>query len=184
MRSMRIFFSVLERALTRGGLQLSLFVLVPEGSPQNITSAAASATSLTFAWKPSTKDFANGVILGYHIILLDRLRNETRNITVQSLEQANIENLFPYTEYEARIVPFNSKGQGNASDVMLVRTKEAGKSVAGRAVIYFPDKLKVVHGPPNNDHNAKTYTYIKHKRTGLTTFSNTEKCSPVHLANF
>lgn len=108
--------------------------LVPEGSPQNITPAATSATSLTFAWKPLTKDFANGLILGYHIILLDKLRNETRNITVQSLEQANIENLFPYTEYEARIVPFNSKGQGNAHDVILVRTKEAGKSVAGRAV--------------------------------------------------
>jgi len=102
-------------------------VLVPEGSPQNITPAAASATSLTFSWKPLTKDFANGLILGYHVILLDKLRNETRIITVQSLDQANIENLFPYTEYEARIVPFNSKGQGNASDVMLGRTQEAGK---------------------------------------------------------
>lgn len=59
--------------------------------------------------------------------MFDKLRNETLNITVQSLDQANIENLFPYTQYEARIVPFNSKGQGNASDVMLVRTKEAGK---------------------------------------------------------
>lgn len=46
---------------------------------------------------------------------------------MQSLDQANIENLFPYTEYEARIVPFNSKGLGNASDVISVRTKEAGK---------------------------------------------------------
>lgn len=100
---------------------------VPEGSPQNITPADASPTSVTLAWKPLTKDFANGLILGYHILLLDKLRNETRNITVQSLDQANIENLFPYTEYEARIVPFNGKGQGNASDVISVKTKEAGK---------------------------------------------------------
>lgn len=101
--------------------------LAPEGSPQNITPSATSATSLTFAWKPLTNELANGVILGYHIIVLDKLRNETRNITVQSLDQANIENLYPYTEYEARIVPFNSKGQGNASDIILVRTKEGGK---------------------------------------------------------
>ena len=46
---------------------------------------------------------------------------------MHSLDQANIENLFPFTEYEARIVPFNSKGQGNASDVIVVKTKEAGK---------------------------------------------------------
>jgi len=102
-------------------------LLAPEGSPQNITPAATSATSLTFTWKPLTNELANGVILGYHIIVLDKLRNETRNITVQSLDQANIENLYPYTEYEARIVPFNNKGQGNASDVILVRTKEGGK---------------------------------------------------------
>lgn len=103
------------------------FVSVPEGSPQNITPAATSPTSLTLAWKPLSNDIANGLILGYYILLLDQLRNETQNITVQSLDQANIENLFPYTEYEARIVPFNSKGQGNVSDVILVRTKEAGK---------------------------------------------------------
>ena len=46
---------------------------------------------------------------------------------MHSIDQANIENLFPFTEYEARIVPFNSKGQGNASDVIVVKTKEAGK---------------------------------------------------------
>ena len=46
---------------------------------------------------------------------------------MQSLDQAAIGDLFPYTEYEARIVPFNSKGEGNSSDVISVRTKEAGK---------------------------------------------------------
>lgn len=102
------------------------FISVPEGSPQNITPAASSATSLTLSWKPLTNDKANGLILGYHILLFDRLRNITKNITVHSLDQANIANLFPYTEYEARIVPFNSKGLGNGSDAIVVRTKEAG----------------------------------------------------------
>lgn len=101
--------------------------VVPEGSPQNITPAATSATSVTLAWKPLTSDFANGAILGYRILLFDKLRNITRNLTVQSLDQAVIEDLFPYTEYDARIVPFNSKGEGNSSDVISVRTKEAGK---------------------------------------------------------
>ena len=102
-------------------------LIAPEGSPQNITPAVTSATSVTLAWKPLTSDIANGLILGYHILLFDKLRNATRNLTVQSLEEAQIENLFPYTEYEARIVPFNSKGKGNASDVISIRTNEAGK---------------------------------------------------------
>ena len=46
---------------------------------------------------------------------------------MQSLDQANIEDLFPYTEYDARIVPFNRKGEGNSSGVISIRTKEAGK---------------------------------------------------------
>ena len=51
----------------------------------------------------------------------------TRNLTVESLDGALIEDLFPYTDYEARIVPFNSKGEGNASEVITVKTKEAGE---------------------------------------------------------
>ena len=46
---------------------------------------------------------------------------------MESLDGALIEDLFPYTNYEARIVPFNSKGEGNASEVITVKTKEAGK---------------------------------------------------------
>lgn len=103
------------------------FFIVPQGSPQNITPAATSATSVVLAWKPLTRDFANGLILGYKILLFDKLRNTTRKLTVQSLDQANIENLFPYTEYEARIVPFNSKGEGNSSSIIPIRTKEAGE---------------------------------------------------------
>lgn len=103
------------------------FVIAPEGSPQNITPAATSATSVTLAWEPLTHNVANGLILGYHIFLFDKLRNVTRNLTVESLHEAHIEDLFPYTDYEARIVPFNSKGEGNASEVIPIKTKEAGK---------------------------------------------------------
>ena len=51
----------------------------------------------------------------------------SRNLTVESLDEARIEDLFPYTDYEARILPFNSKGEGNASEVIPIKTKEAGK---------------------------------------------------------
>ena len=51
----------------------------------------------------------------------------SRNLTVESLDEARIEDLFPYTDYEARIVPFNSKGEGNVSEVIPIKTKEAGK---------------------------------------------------------
>jgi len=105
-----------------------LFRTVPEGIPQNITPVASSATSVTLAWKPPSLEESNGVIVGYLIILYDKLRNTTRNITVTSLDEAIIEDLFPYTEYEARLVPFNSKGIANVSDVISVRTKEAGNS--------------------------------------------------------
>ena len=105
-----------------------MFPIVPEGIPQNITPAATSATGVTLAWKPPSMEASNGLIVGYLIILCDKLRNTTRNITVTSLDQAVIEDLFPYTEYEARLVPFNSKGIANVSDVISVRTKEAGKS--------------------------------------------------------
>ena len=103
------------------------FLIAPEGNPQNITPAATSARSVTLAWEPLTNNVANGLILGYHIFLFDKLRNVTRNLTVESLDGALIEDLFPYTNYEARIVPFNSKGEGNASEVITVKTKEAGK---------------------------------------------------------
>ena len=105
-----------------------LFPTVPEGIPQNITPAATSATSVTLAWKPPSLKESNGVIVGYIIILFDKLRNTTRNITVMSLDQVVIEDLFPFTEYEARLMPFNSKGISNVSDVISVRTKEAGES--------------------------------------------------------
>lgn len=56
---------------------------------------------------------------------------------MQSLDQAVIEDLFPYTEYEARIVPFNSKGEANSTGVISVRTKEAGKFFYPPPYLYF-----------------------------------------------
>ena len=76
---------------------------------------------------------ANGIPLGYKVIVYDSLREESHNYTVNaSVHEMNFENLFPYTSYEIRIQAFTIKGEGNTSTVLAIRTEEDGKSPTDR----------------------------------------------------
>ncbi|XP_074627543.1 uncharacterized protein LOC141885641 [Acropora palmata] len=164
---------VTRKGLTNTTERITVFTDedIPEGIPQNITPVASSATSVTLAWKPPSLEESNGVIVGYLIILYDKLWNTTRNITVTSLDEAIIEDLFPYTEYEARLVPFNSKGIANVSDVISVRTKEAAPSrppsnVSSEAP--SPSSLRLSWKPVDKQHlngilRAYVITYFETK---------------------
>ena len=60
--------------------------------------------------------------------MYDTLREESHNFTVNaSVHEMNFDKLFPYTAYEIRILAFTSKGEGNASTVLAIRTNEDGK---------------------------------------------------------
>ena len=97
---------------------------VPEPVPQNFSTPEAEPDSITLAWS-APKD-KNGVILGYRIVLYDTLRNETKEIVVNS-SVATLDDLMPYTDYKAKIYPFTRKGEGNGSDFISVKTEEARK---------------------------------------------------------
>ena len=92
----------------------------------NISVPATTPDGVTLSWGSDDWDGKNGRILGYRLILFDTRRNKTKNMTVYA-SYANLSALFPYTSYEVRVVPFTSKGEGNVSTVIAVKTEEAGK---------------------------------------------------------
>lgn len=110
---------------------------VPFSPPVNIAGTNLSSTSLRLHWEAVPYEHANGLILGYilelvktHIIYKDILNTSSYNITIHGETTLNrvFTSLEMFTDYTYRILAFTSKGNGNFSEPITVRTDEDGKT--------------------------------------------------------
>lgn len=110
--------------------------LVPGGPPLSLTANNASSTSIFVSWNPIEEELQHGIILGYSIAY--KKENATRRkrrslsftdnvVVVENILAWTLEGLEKFTDYCIQIVGFNSKGDGNSSDIVCVSTDEDGK---------------------------------------------------------
>ncbi len=109
----------------------------PTQPPIDVSVAAMNSTAVRMSWMPPNPQHINGINQGYKIdgYKLDKEEPEFK-ITVPSnmsnmlgLQTFNITNLKKFTDYKLTVLCFTSKGDGPASDPVLVKTQEDGKIV-------------------------------------------------------
>ena len=111
----------------------------PSAPPNNVQANAVNSTTILLAWDPPASPTINGINQGY-IVTLARLDAEstdnsaTKQVTIPSTPENLVQrqsivltDLFKYTEYSVSVLCFTSKGNGPASDDLVVRTLEDGK---------------------------------------------------------
>ena len=105
-----------------------MFLLVPSSPPANITATTIDANSIRVTWDENPLSSLNGMITGYLVFYREMaaMRYTTAatkryNITIEGLKAA--------TEYAIRVLAYNSKGNGIASELITLYTQEKGNCV-------------------------------------------------------
>ena len=99
--------------------------LDPSGPPI-VIHTEATADSVSLQWSAPTLGSQNGIITGY--IIRFSSNGETINISVASDTMQYVSEASPFTTYQLSVAAFNSAGVGPFSDVLELRTMEAGKT--------------------------------------------------------
>lgn len=92
---------------------------------------ASSSTSITVLWKPPPENAIHGIIKGFKLFYKRRsFLGSATAITINSGAslRKDFTGLDKYTEYEFRVLAFNSVGDGPKSSVLIERTNEDGKN--------------------------------------------------------
>ncbi|XP_059219737.1 protein sidekick-2-like [Stomoxys calcitrans] len=101
----------------------------PTGKPIPTEAHNTSSTSVYISWKPPPPDTILGEFLGYRITYRprDRNPNDTKEIYIRdsTIENHEILNLEPYTQYKVTVQVFNPEGLGPETTI-LVMTDEGG----------------------------------------------------------
>ena len=99
------------------------FFAVPVSPPLNLI-ANSSFTEIQLSWQPIPPDDVNGILLGYKILYRQQGTTQwTEQIVHRSALEATVASLSEYTDYEIKIMGYNSKGQGPFSPILNLRTK-------------------------------------------------------------
>lgn len=94
----------------------------------NITSSVASSTGVGLQWKPPDTLKLGEHVKSYVIEIVDLLRGESFNYTVNSsMTSADLNILKPYTPYEFKVYGVTSSWEGNITDVINIKTQEDGR---------------------------------------------------------
>ena len=107
---------------------LCLCILVPSASPRNLTASNSSSRSILLQWKPVLYEYADGIILGHKVFwrLAGFGSDPWQEVYVNGTNNrsAEIENLEKYTDYEFKILAFNSIAESITTDTVIARTDE------------------------------------------------------------
>ena len=114
---------------------LWFFLSEPDGAPQNVRGENSSSTSILVKWDEVPADQRNGIITGYTITYHSQTENDNGNVQVNgSVGQTDLKNLKEYVNYSITVFASTVKGNGPASDPLVVRTDQDSKW-------FFPDWL-------------------------------------------
>ena len=103
-----------------------MFLLVPSSPPANVTAVSIDASSIRVTWDENPLSSLNGMITGYLVfhremaaMTYTTAATTGFNLTIQGLQAA--------TEYAIRVLAYNSKGNGIASELIKLYTQEKGE---------------------------------------------------------
>jgi len=109
---------------------LSISISEPDGTPQNVKGQNTSSTSISVTWDEVPADQQNGIITGYNITYKSETENDNGNVEVNgSVRQTELANLKEYVNYNITVFASTVKGDGPASDPIVVRTDQDSKYI-------------------------------------------------------
>ena len=104
----------------------SQYHLVPGAPPSDVSTHNISSTAIIVHWGPIPAASQNGIILGFHMILMLDSDVE-RNLTVPpSTREMVVTELTKYTTYQISLSGFTVIGSGVQSAPLSVTTDEDG----------------------------------------------------------
>ena len=108
--------------------QLSNSISEPDGPPQSVQGQNSSSTSILVTWNEVLPYDRNGIITSYNITYKSQTENDNGNVLVNgSVRQTELRNLKEYVNYNITVLASTVKGDGPASDPIVVRTDQDGK---------------------------------------------------------
>ena len=88
----------------------------------------SSSTSILVEWDEVPADQQNGIITGYTITYHSQTENDNGNVQVNgSVGQTDLKNLKEYVNYSITVFASTVKGNGPASDPLVVITDQDSK---------------------------------------------------------
>ena len=88
----------------------------------------SSSTSILVTWNEVLPDDRNGIITSYNITYKSQTDNDNGNVQVNgSVRQTELTNLKEYVNYNITVLASTVKGDGPASDPIVVRTDQDSK---------------------------------------------------------
>ena len=107
---------------------LHFFSSEPDGAQQNVQGQNSSSTSILVTWNEVLADDRNGIITSYNITYKSQTENDNGNVQVNgSVRQTELTNLKEYVKYNITVLASTVKGDGPASDPIVVRTHQDSK---------------------------------------------------------
>ena len=100
----------------------------PAGVPQNVQGQNSSSTSILAIWDEVPADLQNGIITGYTITYHSQTENDNNSVQVNgSVSLKQLTNLKEYVIYNITVFASTVKGDGPASDPIVVTTAQDSK---------------------------------------------------------
>eukprot|EP00058_Branchiostoma_floridae_P021416 XP_002606906.1 hypothetical protein BRAFLDRAFT_126364 [Branchiostoma floridae] len=127
---------------------------VPSSPPQNVTVQAETSRSLLVRWKPPPLQDRRGIITTYRVYYYvtptvrgQQLATDSVFVSVNVTDDAQpmqftLPGLTPFTDYSVRVSAVTSQGEGDKTDAVSTRTKQAAPNDA-------PGKVSVINATVN-----------------------------------
>ena len=103
------------------------FIIVPSGTPGNVSASTRSPTSVLLVWSPPSPDHQNGIITEYYINVTEVETRTVSQLMVTGTTQLLFDTLHPYYVYNFFISAATTVGQGPYSPVFSIQTPEDGQ---------------------------------------------------------
>ena len=104
------------------------FTSEPDGAPQNVIVRVSSSTSILVTWNEVPADQRNGIITGYNITYHSQTENDNNSVSAGAQEdEKGLTGLKKFVIYSITVFASTVKGDGPASDPIVVRTDQDSK---------------------------------------------------------
>ena len=117
-----------DSAGAEGSLKINLNVIEPNAPPVNVKGHNTSSTSIWVHWDTVPVADQNGIILSYTVTYAALPGGIPRTAVVSApITHVTLRGLEEYTNYSILVFASTVKGDGNASDSIIVTTDEDSK---------------------------------------------------------
>ncbi|XP_065060769.1 uncharacterized protein LOC135688019 isoform X3 [Rhopilema esculentum] len=111
--------------------------IVPSSPPSNVTAASNDASSIDVSWNEVPSSDQNGVITGY-LVFYRESSATTYTIAATAQLKLKIQGLSAATSYSLRVLAYNSNGNGIASELITLTTREKAPSLPPQSISVVP----------------------------------------------